>query len=120
MNITKGSVINIGTFRGVIKDTVISMGGKYITTKKYKFHRDTLREVNPSGCAAYIIEDIEEYYLDREKKIMLGEITCFDWKKLNFEDACNIVNILDKYKYEKEENIKDQEEEFGQLLLEVQ
>lgn len=119
MNIAKGNVINIGTFRGVIKDTVISMGGKYITTNKYKFHRDTLREVDPRGCAAYIIEDIEEYYLDREKSIMLGEIVSFDWKKLNFEDACNIVNILDKYKYE-EETTKDQEEEFGQLLLEVQ
>lgn len=123
MNIAKGIVVNIGTFRGVIKDTVVSMGGKYITTKKYKFHRDTLREVDPRGCAAYIIEDMEEYYTERERSIMLGEIYSFDWHRLSFEDACNIVNVLDKYKYKDLESnsSKDQdEEEFGQLLLEVQ
>lgn len=97
----KGDVINICTYRGIVEDTVVSIGRKYITTKKYKFYVDTLREVNGAGVSAYIIEDLEQFERNILRRKYITDIQFFSRNaliRLSDEDLKKVSLIFDKYK----------------------
>lgn len=94
----RGDLVNIWTQRGIVQEEIKSIGSKYITTKRYKFDRDTLKEVNGCGYVSYIIEDLEEYYKGQKKKEIIILIKKFDYRKLTLDDAIKIQEILEKYK----------------------
>lgn len=98
----KGDIINISTRHGVKQVEIISIGSKYITTtNKYKFHKDTLREVDGVGISAYIIPDLDKYYKNLKRKQDEFNVEIFfkkdKAKNLTDEDLEEILKILNKY-----------------------
>lgn len=97
----KGDVVNISTGRGVVEDIIISAGRKYITTKRYKFHIDTLREVDGVGVSSFIIEDLEEFERNKLRRKYITDIQLFSrntLSRLSDEDLKKVNDIFDKYK----------------------
>lgn len=96
----KGDIVNISTRNGVVEDMIISIGRKYITTKSYKFHADTLREVNGYGISAFIIKDLEKYNKKQIRNKNINKIEMFfrhNTNKLTDEDVDKILELINKY-----------------------
>lgn len=83
----------------IIETKIKSIGPKYITVEgsDLKFYRNTLRECCSRGLASFLIEDIEEYNVEKLYSEIISKLERFEWNKLNRKDL-NIINvILEKY-----------------------
>lgn len=94
MDIKKGDKIHIWTWRGILEEEVLSAGRKYITTNYGRFYRDSLREVDSRGYAAYIIEDLDKYNQDKHKREIINKLHTTDWLSLSYEDILRVYDIV--------------------------
>lgn len=98
----KGDMINISTRYGIKRVEILSIGKKYITTThRYKFHSDTLREVDEVGISAYIIPNLDEWTKKQQRGKNESTIDVFfrhNTDKLSDGDLEEILNIIKKYK----------------------